>query len=544
VTVFSMSYAIPSALESTRERTMLGLSGDGARPLRFHAKIARHTLSVRLALQTLGELIWRHDEWLSEDDRLWSLDPIATVHDDRVFFEALSSDQSAYGLVIVDREVFAPEGEVQNGTTNVDFTAWLWAALAEMRSSRETFFRLGSEGFEVATKGFGGRFEKKVEVPDEWVRGFLQLQGAMALPGTRLSVRPVDLLHAIRYLRYSKAKVSPRALRFEMAPDTDARLVLEPWEHVVKLRGASHGYTEPRTIRTWGRRRLSLLEPLLPFAEKVDVYLKGRALPSFYAVEMPGVTFVLGLSGWTSQRWTESASFDLLVAPGGPAADADKDKVLDELRARTHASVEALATSTGLSKPVVSQALAALCAEGRCLFDIETRDYRHRELFAEPIDRARIYPPDPRKEAAERYQREGAVQVVSAVSRETRKQRRLKTPDGPVFRELVFRDWVVSGSVGAEAAVELTLNEEDRLIFGRCGCAFFAENLLAKGPCEHLVALLAVAAPLRKEAQSSAEMDKRAYEGAVRAGAGRDDEDDGDDGDDDLDEDGDNDDDA
>ena len=49
----------------------------------------------------------------------------------------------------------------------------------------------------------------------------------------------------------------------------------------------------------WGRKRLSLLEPLLPFAERVDVYLKGRALPTFYAVKLPGVTFVLGLSGWT-----------------------------------------------------------------------------------------------------------------------------------------------------------------------------------------------------------------------------------------------------
>jgi len=38
------------------------------------------------------------------------------------------------------------------------------------------------------------------------------------------------------------------------------------------LRGAEHHYTEQRTIRTWGRRRLKLIEPLLPFATNHPAY--------------------------------------------------------------------------------------------------------------------------------------------------------------------------------------------------------------------------------------------------------------------------------
>ena len=71
--------------------------------------------------------------------------------------------------------------------------------------------------------------------------------------------------------------------------------MLEPWEHVVPLAGAVHNYTERKVTRVWGRRRLKLIEGLLPFAESVQVYLKGRALPSFYAVKLAGLTFVLGL---------------------------------------------------------------------------------------------------------------------------------------------------------------------------------------------------------------------------------------------------------
>jgi hypothetical protein len=503
MTSLLINYATPSVFESTRERSLLGFSSDASRPVRFHAKIARDVLAVRLSLQALGDLIWRSDEWLSADERYFLLDPIVTVHPDRVFFEAFSADQSAYGLVILDRDLFSPSGDVQHGTTNVDFTAWLWAALAEMRSSRETWFRVGAEGFEVSTEGHGGRFEQKIDVPDDWVRGFLQLQGAMALPGTRLSLRPVDLLAAIRFLRYTKAKVSPRAIRYEMEPGQSARLVLEPWEQTIPLAGAEHGYVERRVIRTWGRRRLSLLEPLLPFAERVDVYLKGRALPSFYAVKLPGITFVLGLSGWTSQRWTSTASFDLLVAPGKPGSD--KEGVLRLLAQRFAAKADDVASALSTDLPRASQALACLCAEGRCIYDVETRTYRHRELFAKPVDLATIYPPDKRREAAQRFVEQDKVHVAAAAPRETRKIRRLKTPDGPVLREVILRDWVVQGRVGDEAEVEIVLSDEDRLIFGRCGCAFFREHLLGQGPCEHLLALLLVAQPQRKDRASSVE---------------------------------------
>src|SRR5262249_22234343 len=140
-------------------------------------------------------------------------------------------------------------------------------------------------------------------------------------------VRPVDLLAAIRFLSFTRARVAPRALRYEFEPGADARLVLEPWEQVVPLKGAEHRYAEKRAVRVWGRGRLRLLEPLLPYADRVDVYLKGRALPSFYAVQLPGVTFLLGLTGWTDQGWTGTGSFDLLTSRQGQDAPLEAPAV-------------------------------------------------------------------------------------------------------------------------------------------------------------------------------------------------------------------------
>src|SRR5581483_789121 len=267
MTTLQMDYAEPSTVQAHGGRADLGLAVNLRRPVRFLARVKEHVLPFRLALQALGEVVWSQEMFVAKPRWVpFVLDPVITVHPDRLFFEAFSQDQTVYGLVIADRDIFEPEGEVQCGTTNIDFTSWLWHALGEMRSGRETWLRIAAGGFAVKTEGGQGRIERKVDVPDTWVRGFLQLQGAMAMPGTRVIARPVDLLAVLRQLQMNRAKTSPRALRYEFEPGQAARIVLEPWEIVVPLKETTHNYTEKRVIRTWGRRRLRLLEGLLPYA--------------------------------------------------------------------------------------------------------------------------------------------------------------------------------------------------------------------------------------------------------------------------------------
>jgi hypothetical protein len=486
-----IDYASPSALQSDRERQLLGLSANARRPVRFVAEVETHRLELRLALQALGQLIWSDDTWVPDAFFSRVLDPVITVHPDRVFFEAFSQDRSCYGVVIAERTMFTTTGEVTTGTTNVDFTGWLWAALGEMRSSRRTSFRIESTGFEVATSGGGGRFEKKVDVPESWIRGFLELSASMALPGTRLSLRPVDLLAAIRFLHFTKAKISPRALRYEMEPGADARIVLEPWEQVIPLRGAAHSYQQRRVIRTWGRRRLRLIEPLLPYADTLTVYLKGRAMPSFYVVRLGQVSFVLGLSGWTENRFTEERGLSLLLTDRGTTAEA-LAAAHAALAAGPTLSVRALAGAIGADEALAARLLFRLARQGRAIYDLERREFRHRELLEEPADEAKLFVEGPRQEAARLLLASpDRVRVRSSEPRERKAKRKLRTPDGVVEREVVLREWVVSGSAGDQDTVELVIGDEGRLLFGTCRCPFFAENLLNQGPCEHLLALQA-----------------------------------------------------
>lgn len=504
-----IDYATPSVFESTRDRELVGISANGRRPVRFHGKIARQKFLLRVALRALGEVIWSDDTWRGGAD----LDPIITVHPDRIFFEAFSQDQSAYAALIVDPSLFETEGEVRTGTTNVDFTAWLWAALGEMRTSRETWFRIEPAGFEVKTIKAGGRFQKKVDLPLSWVRGFLNLQGAMAIPGTRLTVRAVDLLAAARFLRYTKARVSPRAVRYEFNPGEDARIVLEPWEEIIPLKGAGHNYAEPRVIRTWGRRRLRLIEPLLPFAEKVDIYLKGRALPHFYSVQLGGITFVLGLSGWSANAWTESGSFGLLSSLGRED-ESQLKKALEFIRARHSAAADEIAAALGVDRAASAQIMARLCRQGRAIYDIERRNFRHRELFEEPPDEALLFPPNRRDELANDLIEDGRVKIESSAPRETRKIKNLRNPRTGERepREIIYRDWGITGAAGEQGRVEIVIGDTGQIIFGTCGCDFFKDNMLNQGPCEHMVALHRVGEAALRDLPVSSNVDSSVAE--------------------------------
>src|SRR6185436_4357169 len=118
--------------------------------------------------------------------------------------------------------------------------------------------------------------------------------------------------------------------------------------------------------------------------------------------------------------------------------------------------------------------------QGRAIFDVESRHFRHRELFEQPIDEAKMFPPDERLERAKVLLANRAVSLAQCEPQETRKTKKLKTPDGPVTREVVYRDWRVGGNVGPEKT-EIVVGDSGRIIFGTCSCAFFQDHLMGKG---------------------------------------------------------------
>jgi len=175
------------------------------------------------------------------------------------------------------------------------------------------------------------------------------------------------------------------------------------------------------------------------------------------------------------------------------------DQVLPVIGSAYHLSTEEVVERTGLSHARASQSLVALSYAGRVMYDLEARRWRHRELFSPPIDVARFYPPDLRREEAQALIDRGIANLV-AVAEEDRKVRRYFDPITGEKREkeLVFRQWRIQADCGGEHPT-IVVNAEERIIFGQCGCAFYKDHLMARGPCPHMLALFHLSASSRTE---------------------------------------------
>ena len=320
--------------------------------------------------------------WRNDKDAWWVLDPVVSVHPDAVIFEVFSQDESSYGRVTVPFEKLDTLGETVFGTTNVDYSRALADEIHRIRSYRPAFLAVESGGVSVAT-GAGERFEKKIDLPSTWIRGFLQVQSAATFPGTDVTLSPEMLADVLAVLESRRERASPRSLKFILAPGAFPVIVVEPWG--VEIKEFQHRFTgdAAQEIRLWGRRRLMTLVDLLPHADRVDVRLLGTGMPSYWSVTLSGHRFDLGISGWTKNDWSASARFDVLAAVGG-ASDGDLEAAAQMLEKRLALTPEELAASSNLTREAATAALQRLCRQGRALLDLPTGRYRWRQLLPFP----------------------------------------------------------------------------------------------------------------------------------------------------------------
>jgi hypothetical protein len=417
-------------------------------------------------------------EWALRNDPLafTLLDPVVTVHPDQLFFEVFSKDEATYAKFGVDFSAFDLAGQPTCGTTNIDFSPALFAGIEQMRSYRQTTLSVGKEAVALATTSAGKVLEKQIRVPDSWLRGFLQVQSAAALPRDKFRLSPIDLYNLLRHLRlHGDLKGRRRGLRIELVPGEAPRLVLEPWETVLTSTVGAYQGRAARVVRVWGRRRLLLLKRLLPFVAQVEGHLLGSGLPSFWVLRAGPVTLMLGLTGFTAANWSQAASFDLLLPRrryGGEALE----RILGHLATVWVADVKQLAVATGLKGEALLEGLQAGCQQGKLMYDVAADAYRLRALTETPLDLPRLeYRNQRERTAHDLVARRGAVQIVS----ENRIAGTGLELTGKVTVAEDRRDY----------RPQMLLTEEGQVSKAECTCTGFRKQGLKAGPCPHLVAL-------------------------------------------------------
>jgi len=172
---------------------------------------------------------WRQYVWKNERDLLWMI----TVHPDEIFFECFSQDESSYGRLGCSYEVFKDINEFECGTTNIDYSNALYNEFQKIRNYKETDFVVDPSGIEVTTEQEDLFKELKIDLPDSWVRGFLQVSSAMTLDAVEFDLHPMDVYNFCFILKRNKEKIGPRSIRFILKPGEPVKAVLEPWNYEV-----------------------------------------------------------------------------------------------------------------------------------------------------------------------------------------------------------------------------------------------------------------------------------------------------------------------
>lgn len=396
------------------------------------------------------------------------LDPVITVHPDEIFFECFSKDESSYGKLSCSHNVFNTINEFQCGTTNIDYSAALYDEFQKIRDYKSTKLSIDPTGFQVKTTHENNFKEVKIDLPESWVRGFLQVSSAMNMDSVSFDLHPVDMANFLFILKRNKEKESPRYIEYILEPGKPIKARFAPWDYMVECPRSIYKGAEKKNIKIWGRRRLLALERLLSISGKITVHLLGSGMPSFYIADMGDMQFTLGLSGWSANDWSRMGNFDLLSTRQEVDGIAQQ-KVYTTLRENWFDTAEAIAERSGIDRKAVLSSLTSFTEAGKVIYDLNKKVYRIRELSREalPVDQLK-FTNEFEKKAFDIIKHEGITNI-----------------------EIVEKgvNTEIKGRVLDKYAAQVSINKDHRVVGGQCTCSYYYQNKMYKGPCEHIIAL-------------------------------------------------------
>lgn len=437
---------------------------------------------ARKQASRLAEHVARRDlyAWLARNDPLawFVLDPVVTVAPDAILFEVFSKDESTYAQLSVSREALEPRGDWRCGTTNVDFTDALYNGLQHVRSGEPLSLEIGPDVLSVELPE-RVLTEKRVSIPNAWLRGFLQVQSSMMLAGPPIELGSDTLYNLLRHLSLRadpppSARRGGRAVRVELEPGEIPNLALEPWEKSLQALSPYQG-SRAEVVRIWGRRRWLLARRLMPFVRRAKLHVIGSGLPSFLVLDAGAVALTLGLTGFSASDWTRALQLDVFMPRPASGAEDSSALVIEALGERRSASVDELVRASRARKSDVISSLQALSQHGRVMIDLASDRVHLRPLLDELPQAERLRFRSEREREAIDLLSSGSVRLLSEEAR--------------FGAGVELKADVISTRDERTYRTSVTLDSEARVRRAECTCNHHRSHGLKEGPCAHLVAL-------------------------------------------------------
>ena len=428
--------------------TALGVTPDGQvdNPVFFTGFVTRPDIAGAGLLAVADIAASRYaDAGLAQ--RIANLDPVVTAGGDRLRFESFSACNSVYARFDLNRDGLG-SSEVGFGTTNIDINLPLRTALARVDRSAALHLSVGKA--EVRASSLSGtHVERKVALPDRWVRGFAEVPAlsASAAPAGRLTGAAIG-----RFLG-GLPRVAPPGPSVHLLP--------------VGSELRSSRARMPGAIPLPGTARLRGCDRIARHASALTIYTTPSGTTA-WVFDVAGGRFTVLLSPDPFRGFSGEGS--LLTLLTHPEAERHGQALLAALGWAPTVDPAQLAQDTHLTDDEVAAGLAWLAASGRLGYDIVDQAYFHREL---PVDSERVLRRNPRLAAARKL-----------------------ADDGGVVRQNTC--WVVRGSNGGWYSIPDTVPL-------RCECAWDREHSGTRGPCKHILAVVLSGRPSERRIEDDAE---------------------------------------
>ena len=418
--------------------TALGLTPEGlvAHPVFFSGRVRRPDVAAA-GLRCLVEVASTR-YFNPIPGGFASLDPIVTAQGDRLRCEAFSACNGVYARLDLFGESL-DERALGFGTTNIDINAPLALALAGIGREQPLHLNVGPDRIEFTT-GDGQHTERKVALPERWVRALAETQCIAS--GLALRAQ----LDGVAWRRFAQG--------LSLGGGSGAGSTLWVLPSPGGLRQTAK--PQPGAVPLPGTARLSAVRRIQHLVQAVQVYAPEVTAATQSAVgvwefQLPGARLTMMLS---PEAWRGFSGEGAVLASLGRAQSADSQTLASLLAWEPCIDLAVLADDAQLPSQRVADALTVLATNGQVGFDLHEQGYFHRQL---PYGEDRLSLNYPRLKAAQQLLADGAV----------------RRGDG-------FH--LVQGDNGLYRVTP----HEGRL---QCTCFFEAKYQGSRGPCKHALAV-------------------------------------------------------
>lgn len=419
----------------------------------------------------------------------WVLDPVITVHKDQVSFEAFSLDESTYGCLSIPMEEFELLEEPKFGTTNIDFSLKLAREMERFRTYTDVTLSINPEGFTVDSQVLPEHLEKKIDLPESWIKGFNQVSAAASLKGVDIELSPIDMYDICSVLRRNKDYESPRYMKWILQPGKPVKIILEPFHKELTLKTIYTGQ-KAREEKIWGKRRWLVMERLIPLAQSFKVRLLGFGMPQFIVADLGSMKMTVGFSSWTSNDWVKGTAFNVLSNFIGEENYNEVYRLLKENRSLTIEDIKEKLNEMQESK--VRSGIGALLKRGEAYYDPINDHLRFRQLCNTPIPKE-LYETSPIEKEVQKLIDEPMDNLVIRVTEENEyiisKSFNIPNPRYHSYSARGTEDYDRQYNL---SETKIVIDQDGQISNVDCKCkAFKRGSRNISQPCSHILAVYA-----------------------------------------------------